>query len=620
MTVVAERIQNQINFGLALDLVRRPRQAPLDGSLVPIRDDLQADECARHLAVHTAQLWGWNDPYLTKNERTRIAKSACNQVAYDLGYKHPLAYTSLPQWFSKLNKMVATGEGAIDPLSPSYAGTKKYMTTIEEQCPGYLHELFRYAQLVKGSLATYPELVEAMNEKSAVPGEERPSITISKWQLVDWFKNNGGVEKSPIEKPLLTKEHKEKRVLWARKWFKKLTDPEIPVAYLDEKWFYTTNRRRVMKKLPKGEDEIKIPEYQKPKIRSQRYPVKVMYMGVVAAPNAPRNFDGRIYLKRVSTKKKQARASRNKRFSPELQVNEELSNGGWRRLLPDDGDITGREALDTLIDVYELDEFIAERLEFYFITHTGRDLKPQNKKITDTQRLNELGIRKDEEGEQQNIELDDVQVCVHLQKNDEVEEDCSCDSTFMKKWIPDVGRAMREAYHWIGVNEKLYLVMDNAGGHGTDDAKTIYTNALREFNIEIIWQIPRSPETNMLDLGVWMSIQAAVMRVHHMRRCHHDALAKSVEDAWNGNLSTQAFYNVFKRLRVVLQSIIKDEGGNRLVEQHRGKLFRDANIIDLTSIDDENLNEIEVDTEVNDADDASVVDLIHEEDSDIEID
>lgn len=70
----------------------------------------------------------------------------------------------------------------------------------------------------------------------------------------------------------------------------------------------------------------------------------------------------------------------------------------------------------------------------------------------------------------------------------------------------------------------------------------------------------------------------------------------------------------------MLQSIIKDEGGNRLVEQHRGKLFRDANIIDLTSIDDENLNEIEVDTEVNDADDASVVDLIHEEDSDIEID
>ena len=127
--------------------------------------------------------------------------------------------------------------------------------------------------------------------------------------------------------------------------------------------------------------------------------------------------------------------------------------------------------------------------------------------------------------------MNNVQVCVHVKKNDEVEEDCSCDSTFMKKWIPDVGRAMREAYHWIGENEKLYLVMDNTGGHGTDDAKTIYTNALREFNIEIIWQIPRSPEMNMLDLGVWMSIQAAVMRVHHMQRCHHNALAKSVKDA-----------------------------------------------------------------------------------------
>ena len=48
-----------------------------------------------------------------------------------------------------------------------------------------MHELFRYVQLVKGSLATYPELVEAINDKCAVPGEERPLIAISKWQLVD---------------------------------------------------------------------------------------------------------------------------------------------------------------------------------------------------------------------------------------------------------------------------------------------------------------------------------------------------------------------------------------------------------------------------------------------------
>ncbi len=90
----------------------------------------------------------------------------------------------------------------------------------------------------------------------------------------------------------------------------------------------------------------------------------------------------------------------------------------------------------------------------------------------------------------------------------------------------------------------------------------------------------------MLDLGVWMSIQSAVMKTHYGRRCHHDALAKSVEDAWNGYLSQEAFYNVHRWLRVVLVCIVDDDGGDRLVESKRGKLFRDATIIDLTAEND----------------------------------
>ena len=82
----------------------------------------------------------------------------------------------------------------------------------------------------------------------------------------------------------------------------------------------------------------------------------------------------------------------------------------------------------------------------------------------------------------------------------------------------------------------------------------------------------------MLDLGVWMSIQSAVVKAHRNRRCHPDALAKSITDAWEHGLSTKAFDNVFGRLRVVLRCILDDDGGNRLVESKRGKLFRDARI------------------------------------------
>ncbi len=48
---------------------------------------------------------------------------------------------------------------------------------------------------------------------------------------------------------------------------------------------------------------------------------------------------------------------------------------------------------------------------------------------------------------------------------------------------------------------------DNAEGHGTNDATARYTSILwNEFKVEMVWQVPRSPETNMLDLGIWMSI------------------------------------------------------------------------------------------------------------------
>jgi hypothetical protein len=183
---------------------------------------------------------------------------------------------------------------------------------------------------------------------------------------------------------------------------------------------------------------------------------------------------------------------------------------------------------------------------------------------------------------------DHLELFVHMRVGDEVDEDTSCDSAFMLECMPRVGAALCEQFHWVPPNETVYLCMDNAGGHGTNDAKQQYINLLKAFKIEVIWQVSRSPETNMLDLGVWMSIESAVMKVHYGRRCHHDALAKSVEDAWNGYLSQEAFSNVYKRLRVVLVCIVDDNGGNRLVESKRGKLFRDATIIDLTDEDNQN--------------------------------
>ncbi len=85
---------------------------------------------------------------------------------------------------------------------------------------------------------------------------------------------------------------------------------------------------------------------------------------------------------------------------------------------------------------------------------------------------------------------DHLELFVHMRVGDEVDEDTSCDSAFMLECMPRVGAALCEQFHWVPPNETVYLCMDNAGGHGTNDAKQQYINLLKAFNVEVIWQVP----------------------------------------------------------------------------------------------------------------------------------
>jgi hypothetical protein len=71
-----------------------------------------------------------------------------------------------------------------------------------------------------------------------------------------------------------------------------------------------------------------------------------------------------------------------------------------------------------------------------------------------------------------------------------------------------------------------------------------------------------------------MTLQAAVERVHCLRCADNDALFRSVQETWDTIDQTQAFSNVWGRLRNVLILIKEDGGGNSLVETKRGKTFR----------------------------------------------
>ena len=166
-----------------------------------------------------------------------------------------------------------------------------------------------------------------MNDCSAAPGEGRPTLNINRWLLSDWFQKNHGKEKSSVEKLLLTDEHKRQQVIWARKHWDLFTNTSAPVVFLDEKWFYTTSRRRKRKILPKGSHEEEEPNYVAPRMHSRRHPVKVMYLGVVANLQPDYDFDGRVMMKRVSKWKKAQRAQPSKRLSVDVHINDALRRG-----------------------------------------------------------------------------------------------------------------------------------------------------------------------------------------------------------------------------------------------------------------------------------------------------
>ena len=280
-----------------------------------------------------------------------------------------------------------------------------------------------------------------------------------------------------IEKPLLTTEHKTRRVEWARRWFDILSDPTAPVAFLDEKWFYTTNRRRKIKKLPTDVTEVgNIQVYQLPWIRSRRFPTKVTFMGVVACPQPRYNFDGRVYLHRVSQTKRLARASKNKRFSVDVDVVQAIVSGEWKRQLMTDG-MTVEELLEELRTHYDLDEYVSDRLVIGYETFT-RGGNKKWKWLDSADFLNELGMRTNKDGEQVAISMEDLELFVQQEAGDEVEEDITCDSNFMIEKIPQIGQALREIFYWVPRQQVIYLFMDNAGGHGTYDATERYTAIL----------------------------------------------------------------------------------------------------------------------------------------------
>ena len=116
-----------------------------------------------------------------------------------------------------------------------------------------------------------------------------------------------------------------------------------------------------------------------------------------------------------------------------------------------------------------------------------------------------------------------------------------------------VGEAIRQSFHWVPIDELVYIFIDGARVHGTKEAIVEYNDNLQEkFNIQLVFQVPRTPYSNVLDLGVWCGLQAAVEKTHFMRRCEVNVLVRSVYETWEKGKLNELITKVFNRLKMFL--------------------------------------------------------------------
>jgi hypothetical protein len=522
----------------------------------------------------------------TYNEKIQIGEALTKVECYLAGYHVHLGGRTFIKWWYRFLNSRKQNVVVSEIYQPQKKRKISYISNLESRFPGFLIKLFRYATSVLGTDACKCYIYNLMNEKAKLDFQHkckfRGTLTLTKHHFDVFFNQNNGFLKGHLYKPLLSDEHIKKRLKWSKKYKQKVREDDFHYCFLDEKWFYTTSRRTKNKIIPKTiyetEEDAK---FNSPKIRSRRFATKVMFMGVVSPPNRRYNHDGKIFLHRISEHSELKRLSHNQKFSNSFIINHAIKKGEWKELCYHNG-MSMDELVVHIAEAYLLEDYIKERIVLSYTTHTKTGKTKKVERIRqyeedDIPIINNNRLIINAEGTERPLTLDDLTLHVEYHPGDSVENDITCDSEFMLKIIEDIGHSIRDSFHWVDPDVPIHLFMDNAGGHGSDEAKKEYVSILfNKFNILVIWQIPNSPETNMLDLGVWRTIQAMVEYLHRQRRMDTDVLALSVEEAFKKLDGYDKLEAVAERWIKVLDLIILGKGTNDKVEQFRG---RDALLI-----------------------------------------
>ena len=115
--------------------------------------------------------------------------------------------------------------------------------------------------------------------------------------------------------------------------------------------------------------------------------------------------------------------------------------------------MTAGHLCDHIAEIYGLSEFVTERLELQHEDYKsdGQAKSRKHAAVGYNQKISSLKRHTpDSNGEKVKVEIDDhLELGVRYQRGDKVTKDCSCDSKWMLETMNEVGKAIRDAHHWV---------------------------------------------------------------------------------------------------------------------------------------------------------------------------
>ena len=142
----------------------------------------------------------------------------------------------------------------------------------------------------------------------------------------------------------------------------------------------------------------------------------------------------------------------------------------------------------------------------------------------------------------------------------------------MRKRTIMIGDAINNEWPRKDIEKTIRIQMDNATPHiSEDDPEWIAAKSRWSFNIVLVRQPPQSPDCNVLDLGLWTSIQALQRKEPIIINARTEfELVRAVQKSFI-KLPATTIDSCWETLTNILREIHANNGGNRFVTPRKRK-------------------------------------------------